>query len=86
MNITDVRINPVHCEKAEQLRAMASVTFDDKFVVTGIRIIETKDHDLFISMPSRKVGEDHKDICFPLTKAFRQQISDRVLDEYRRQQ
>lgn len=37
---------------------------------------------MFVSMPSRKVGDGYKEICFPVTKDFRQQLHDAVLKEY----
>ena len=64
MEITGVRISLI--EKSthngnERLRAFASITFDDAFVVHDIKVIEdTK--GLFISMPSRKLT-DHCSAC-----------------------
>jgi stage V sporulation protein G len=55
MEITEVRIFPRNAED-KKLRAFATITFDDCFVVRNIKIIEgTK--GLFVAMPSRKVKE-----------------------------
>ncbi len=52
MEITETRVSPV--EKAGgRLKGFASITFDNVFVVRGIRIIEGDD-GLFIAMPNRK--------------------------------
>jgi stage V sporulation protein G len=55
MEITEVRIFPRSAED-KKLRAFATITFDNCFVVRNIKIIEgTK--GLFVAMPSRKVKE-----------------------------
>lgn len=53
-DITDVRIRRMGEEG--KMKAVASVTFDDEFVVHDIKIIDGQ-NGLFIAMPSRKVGE-----------------------------
>ena len=78
MNITSVKVYPYDNGAT---KGFASITFDDCFVVTGLTIIEGK-NGLFVSMPSKKVKEEYKDICFPLNKEFRQDIQDAVLKEY----
>lgn len=37
---------------------------------------------LFVSMPSRKVQGEYRDVCFPCTKEFKQQFDRQVLDAY----
>lgn len=78
MNITEVRIHEVN---KDGLKAFASITLDGDFVVTGISIRESK-NGLFVSMPSRKVGDEYRDICFPITKEARQQIVNTVMNAY----
>lgn len=64
------------------LKAMASITIDDCFVVKGIKIIEGK-NGLFMGMPTYKTAKgEYKDICFPISKEARQQITDAILKEY----
>lgn len=81
MNITEVRINKVTSDKTKT-KAFANVTFDGTFVVTGISVIEGK-NGLFVSMP-QTIGKDKKyyDTCYPLTKEFRETLSNKVLEEY----
>ena len=57
MEITEVRIFPKEGAN-NKLRAYATITIDNAFVVRNIKIIEGK-AGLFIAMPSRKI----KDSC-----------------------
>ena len=52
MEITDVRLRKVKTEN--RLKAVASVTFDNEFVVHEIKVIENPEGVLFIAMPSKK--------------------------------
>ena len=54
MNITDVRIRRINSDG--KMKAVASITFDDEFVVHDIKIIDGQNGP-FIAMPSRKVAE-----------------------------
>jgi stage V sporulation protein G len=80
VNITEVKIFDIN---KDSLKAFASITIDDEFVVTGIAVREGK-NGLFISMPSRKHGSEYKDICFPITKEAREQITQAVLSKFDR--
>lgn len=80
MNITDVRIRKV--SEDGKMKAVASITFDDEFVVHDIKVIEGQ-NGLFIAMPSRKMGEgDFRDIAHPLHSETRNRIKDAILGEY----
>ena len=52
MKISDVRIRLVNKED-NKLKAVASITIDDCFVIHDIKVIEATD-GAFIAMPSRK--------------------------------
>ena len=81
MQITDVRVRIVKKDDSK-LKAVASVTFDDCFVVHDIKVIEGTD-GLFIAMPSRKTKEgEYKDIAHPINSETRKELSDMVLDAY----
>jgi stage V sporulation protein G len=56
MEITEVRVRVVRDGGKKKLRAFASLTFDNSFVVREVKIIEG-DNGLFVAMPSRKVTE-----------------------------
>ena len=80
MKITDVRIHKVNSDS--KMKAVASVTFDDEFVVHDIKIISGQS-GMFIAMPSRKMGEgDFRDIAHPLTSEMRNRIKDAIFSEY----
>lgn len=81
MNISDVRIRLSQKEDSK-LKAVASITIDDCFVVHDIKIIEGTD-SLFIAMPSRKTAEgEYKDIAHPLNTETRTLLRDVVLNAY----
>lgn len=76
----ETRIYPV--QDHGKLLARATVTLGGCFAVTGLQILEGKEDQSFVSMPSWKVGEKYKDICFPCTKEFRQELFDSVLSAF----
>lgn len=65
------------------IRAYASATVDGCLAIRGIRIIEGGRDGMFVSMPSRKTENGYKEICFPVTREFREQLHSAVLDAYR---
>lgn len=82
MQITEVRVRLLDSPK---MRAVASVTFDDCFVVHDIKIIDGQ-NGMFIAMPSRKMAEnDFRDIAHPLNSFTRDMIREAVLDAYDRE-
>ncbi|HAV20348.1 MAG: septation regulator SpoVG [Bacillota bacterium] len=83
MNITEVRIRPVKSDG--KTRAIASITFDDSFVVKELKVVEGPS-GLFVSMPSRKVGAGgYRDIAHPITAEAREEIQTMVLEEFQKQ-
>ena len=81
MNISDVRIRLLQKDSGK-LKAIASITIDDCFVVHDLKIIEGSD-SLFIAMPSRKTSEgDYKDIAHPLNTETREELKRIVLAAY----
>lgn len=79
---TAVRINKIYPNVQNSLKAFASINFDECFVVDGIRVLDGK-NGLYIAMPSQKLKNgEYKDIAFPITKEFRQELSDMVLEAY----
>lgn len=80
MKITDVRIRKV--DREGRMRAVASVVFNDEFVVHDIKIVEGE-RGLFIAMPSRKTNSgDFRDIAHPVTSEAREHIQNAVLEKY----
>ncbi|NLC17475.1 MAG: septation regulator SpoVG [Clostridiales bacterium] len=81
MNITEVRIR-LKTKEESKIRAIASITLDECFVVHDIKVIEGND-GFFIAMPSRKTPEgEFKDIVHPLNTETREFIKQRILEEY----
>ena len=81
MKITDIKIRITNNEE-DKLKAVASVVFDDEFVVHGVKFIDGRD-GLFISMPRRKTKEgSFVDIFHPIKNDVREELSARVLEVY----
>lgn len=73
MRITDVRVRLVKKDDSK-LKGVASVTFDECFVVHDIKIIEGNE-GYFIAMPSRKTGDgEFKDIAHPIKSETREEL------------
>ena len=80
MQITDVRIRKV--EKEGKMKAVASITIENEFVVHDIKIIDGE-KGLFIAMPSRKTAEgEYRDIAHPISSETRTRIQDLILEKY----
>jgi stage V sporulation protein G len=79
MEITEVRVFPVNEDK---LKAYATITFDDCFVVRDLKVIHGNS-GLFVAMPSKKRKDGtFKDVAHPLNNEFRSKIEQKVLDAY----
>ena len=82
MKITDVRVRIVKKDDSK-LKAVASVTFDDCFVIHDIKVIEGIE-GYFVAMPSRKTNEgEFKDIAHPINTETRQTVIDAVLEAFK---
>jgi stage V sporulation protein G len=80
LNITDVRIKKVR--NAKKLKAYASITIDNVFVVHDLKIILGV-KGLFVAMPSKKVKNgEFKDIAHPIVTETRKNIQDLVIEHY----
>ena len=80
MKVTEVRISPA---KGGKVRAFASVVFDDSFIVNDLRVIEGREGQVFVTMPARKTRNGQmRDIAHPLNSGTREEIEQRVLEEY----
>lgn len=82
MEITEVRIFPYKKAKKSNLKAFASVEFDECFAVTGLKVMDGK-KGLFVSMPASEDSEgEYHDVCFPVTKKFRKELNDAVITAF----
>jgi stage V sporulation protein G len=79
VDITEIRIT---LRDEEKLKGFANVTFDNAFVVRGLKII-AGNSGYFVSMPSRKRPDGtHQDIAHPINNETRQMIEEKVLAAY----
>jgi len=80
MNITRVSIRHVDMNK---VKAIASITIDDDFVVHDLRVVEGE-RGLFVAMPSRKLPNGNfRDVAHPINSETREMVQSLVLDEYK---
>ena len=81
MNISEVRIRFVKKDDSK-LKAVASITIDNCFVIHDIKVIDGTD-GLFIAMPSRKTSDgEFKDIAPPLNTETRESLKNAILTAY----
>ena len=81
LKITDIRIRLVQNTESK-LKAVASITIDDCFVVHDIKVLEGN-QGYFVSMPSRKTPEgEYKDVAHPINTPTREEINKLVLAKY----
>jgi Uncharacterized protein, involved in the regulation of septum location len=73
---------------AAPLEVLARVYINDNFVISNVNIIQGN-KGLFVTMPSYKTkqvdenGKDiYRDICYPVTKAFREALYKAIIEEY----
>ena len=82
MQLTDVRLRKVNSEN--RMKAVASVTFDNEFVIHDIKVIEGE-KGLFIAMPSRRSGDgEFRDVAHPINRETRERFQAIVLERYER--
>ena len=80
MKITDVRVRKVDTDS--KMRAVASITIDDVFVVHDIKIIEGE-KGLIIAMPSKKGADgEYRDPAHPINSETRVMLQNTILEAY----
>ncbi len=76
----DVKISSIRPEG--NIRAYASINLNDCFAIRNVKVVDSS-KGLFIAMPSYKAGNgEYKDICFPVSKQFWEQLNNAVIDAY----
>lgn len=73
--------NVIRLSISKGIKGTASVNINGAFAIRGVKIIEGS-NGLFVSMPSYKVGNEYKDICFPITQECRKQLHEAVIGAY----
>jgi len=80
VEITEVRVS---LRDEDRLKAFANVTFDNAFVVRGLKVIHGQD-GYFVAMPSRKRPNGrHQDVAHPINSEMRERLEAKVMDAYR---
>ncbi|MDN7243813.1 septation regulator SpoVG [Planococcus sp. N028] len=80
MEVTDVRLRRVQTDG--RMRAIASITLDNEFVVHDIRVIDGNE-GLFVAMPSKRTPDgEFRDIAHPINSATRSKFQEAVLAAY----
>lgn len=80
MNITDVRIRLIPA--GNRLRAIASVIFENAFVVHDIKYV-VGDSGPYLVMPSRRGGDGTtRDIAHPLNNDMRSNMLQKISEAY----
>lgn len=79
--ITEVRIHLLEPSNSNLL-AYANITFDDCFVVHGVKVIQGE-RGLFVGMPRRKKQDGKsQDIAHPVNTETRRYLEKRVIEAY----
>ncbi|MBN2727067.1 septation regulator SpoVG [Candidatus Mcinerneyibacteriota bacterium] len=79
MQVTDVKI---YLRENDKLKAFATITLDDCFVIRGLKIIEGN-KGRFVAMPSmRKKDGTFQDIAHPINNETRMMIEEMVFNAY----
>lgn len=75
--------------EGSNIRGLARIYFEDSFVVNNVSVLQGKD-EVFVAMPSYKTNqkEEHgkaiyQDVCYPVTKEFREKLYGEVIREYK---
>lgn len=82
MEITEIRLT---LRNEDKLKAFANVTFDNAFVIRGLKIINGN-KGFFLSMPSKKRSNGtYQDIAHPVNSEMRRLLEESVLEAYERE-
>lgn len=81
MKITDVRLRKVN-NPDTRMKALASITFDESFVVHDLRVIDGN-NGMFVAMPSKRTADgEFRDIAHPINSDMRQHVQEEVMRVY----
>jgi len=78
MEITEITILKRDNRK---LKAFVNVVFDNSFAVKGMKIIQCA-KGLLLVMPTRKHNGAYLDVAYPINRAFRKKLEQKIFDEY----
>jgi len=82
LEITEIRLT---LRNADKLKAFANVTFDNAFVIRGMKIINGN-KGFFLSMPSKKRSDGtYQDVAHPVNSEMRRMLEEKVLEAYEKE-
>lgn len=85
MEITDIRIRLTQNAESK-LCAVASITFDESFVVHDIKVFSKDDGGYYITMPSRRIAAgEYIDIAHPINNETRNKIAQKIIAAYEKE-
>ena len=79
MEITDVRLKKFNT--GSKMKAIASITFDNAFVVHEIKVIESQKGPI-IAMPSKGKNGKFNDIAHPINPETREMVTKAIMKAY----
>lgn len=80
INITEVKIFPANEGK---LKAYATMVISGTFIIRDMKIIQSDDGSMFVSMPSRRKKDGtFKDVAHPLDQSTRNEIESVIIKEF----
>ncbi|MBN1164000.1 MAG: septation regulator SpoVG [Candidatus Krumholzibacteriota bacterium] len=82
MEITEIRIS---LRDDNKLKAFASITLDNCFVIRGLKIIEGA-KGTFVAMPSRKRPDGtYQDVAHPINNQTRDWMEEQIVKAYEKE-
>ena len=81
--ITDIRLK---IKAGGNMKAICTIIVNDLLAINDIRVIENRDRQLLVAMPSKKMHNgSFKDMANPVNPEARRIIEEAVLGEYNKQ-
>ena len=80
MKVTKVRLRPA--KKDSNVLAVASVTFDDEFVVHGIKLLNGEKGLLAVKKKKKMPDGSVRDIAHPVNSDARAHLTEALQEEY----
>lgn len=86
-----VRVMPYERE-GSKIKGLASICLEDSFVINNVNIYQGKE-GVFVTMPSVRTNKVdgkgdpvYKDVCYPVTKEFREKLYSEIINTYNKEQ
>lgn len=70
-----------YTKEGRDIQGIGSFTINDSFVVKNV-VVHGGENQNWVSMPSMRNRNDYQDVCYPITKEFRETLNRAVLSSY----